>query len=140
MFITLLPHMFLAAGHVYRKWPSCCTCSWLYCRTCFCCCTCILHMFFAAAHVYHTCWAVLINSSSCDLTSHSFWAKLWDRSKYFLKQLNSRIYLIHAVIIFLSTAWHASSSWHFCVNRFLWAIAIQAVEHLPKFTMVKACK
>jgi hypothetical protein len=41
------------------------------------------------------------------------------------------INLIQAVFIFLSTAQHALSSWHFCVNRFFRAIAIQAVEHLP---------
>jgi hypothetical protein len=46
MSMTLLPHMFFAAAHVYPTWLSCRTCSWLYCRACFCCRTCILHMFF----------------------------------------------------------------------------------------------
>ncbi len=46
------------------------------------------------------------------------------------------INLIWAVITFLSSASHALSSWHFCVDQFFWAITIQAVEHLP-FTQLE---
>jgi hypothetical protein len=36
-----------------------------------------------------------------------------------------------AKFIFLSTARHVLSSWHFCVDQLFQAITIQAVEHLP---------
>ena len=123
--MTLLPHMFFAATHVYH--------------TCFL----LPHMYtahdFPAAHVHDITsthveqfwliWAVVILAiiHFCETAGNVFKNRLIQWRTCFKQKLN-----------FLSTAQHASSSLHFCVDQFFWAIAIRAVENLKCEFVIKS--
>ena len=81
------------------------------------------HMFFAAVHVYHTCFLQLHmssswDSSSYDLSSHTFLSKNKNCLKKGLADLSSFIFCIEQ-LIFSKKCWPIA------------CITIRAVEHLP---------
>jgi hypothetical protein len=127
--MTLLQHMFLLP-HMYtaHDFPTAhvhdFTAALVY-RTCFL----LPHMYTPHVEQFWLIQAVVIQP-----VIH-FWPYFETAQNIFLNRLIQGFTWFEQLSSFLSTARHASSSWHFSVDRFFWAIAIRAVKHLPITSM-----
>ena len=129
MFITLLPHMFLAAAHVYGTLLSCCICSWLNCLTCFAAAlvysTCFLlpHMYTKHVEQFWLIWAVVIWPvmhfwTNCETAQNLFKNKLIQGLTWFVQPSHFFVICLTCVeqLAFLCWAdfssYRNSSSWY----------------------------